>query len=82
MEENDQPPEPAVKTEVEEATEESDEPVLDSADPEGKPNADDSGLALKVEFSLPAGCYATVALRELLRTDFSKAAQKAQFSTE
>ena len=32
--------------------------------------------ALKIEFDLPPGTYATTALRELLRTDFSKDAQK------
>lgn len=36
-----------------------------------------SRRALKVQFDLPAGTYATVALRELMRTDFSKQAQKA-----
>jgi len=33
-------------------------------------------VALKLQFSLPAGAYATMALRELLRYDFSSAYQK------
>lgn len=45
-------------------------------------NTAPSGLALRVEFSLPAGTYATVALRELLRTDLSKAFQKTQYQNE
>ncbi|CDW57216.1 Pseudouridylate synthase 7-like protein [Trichuris trichiura] len=45
---------------------------------EGRELAEPSGekfLALIVEFSLPAGCYATMALRELCRIDMSKKAQ-------
>ncbi|KAL3121943.1 hypothetical protein niasHT_001942 [Heterodera trifolii] len=33
-------------------------------------------MALKICFDLPSGAYATVALRELMRTDFGKKAQK------
>lgn len=33
-------------------------------------------FALKIKFDLPACCYATIALRELLHTDFSKSVQK------
>uniref|UniRef100_A0A1I8BIG8 TRUD domain-containing protein n=1 Tax=Meloidogyne hapla TaxID=6305 RepID=A0A1I8BIG8_MELHA len=32
--------------------------------------------ALKIQFTLPSGTYATIALRELMRIDFSKEAQK------
>uniref|UniRef100_A0A5S6QW68 TRUD domain-containing protein n=1 Tax=Trichuris muris TaxID=70415 RepID=A0A5S6QW68_TRIMR len=45
---------------------------------EGRQPAEPTGekfLALIIEFSLPAGCYATMALRELCRIDMSKKAQ-------
>ena len=32
--------------------------------------------ALKLQFTLPSGTYATIALRELMRIDFSKESQK------
>nr|XP_039269311.1 pseudouridylate synthase 7 homolog [Styela clava] len=33
-------------------------------------------LAMRLQFSLPSSCYATVALRELMKTDLSLSAQK------
>uniref|UniRef100_A0A1I7S2B0 TRUD domain-containing protein n=2 Tax=Bursaphelenchus xylophilus TaxID=6326 RepID=A0A1I7S2B0_BURXY len=57
--------------------------VLQSAEPFAIINQEDlkspeegKFQALRVKFSLPSGCYATIALRELLRIDLSKNAQR------
>jgi len=42
------------------------------------PAIDDSSYhALKLQFDLPSGCYATVALRELLHCEMDKESQKS-----
>lgn len=40
-------------------------------------NAEESQMALKLSFTLPASCYATMAVRELLKTSTSVAFHKS-----
>ncbi|CAD5218839.1 unnamed protein product [Bursaphelenchus okinawaensis] len=52
------------------------EPFAKVADGELQKPEEGKYQALRVNFSLPSGCYATIALRELLRVDLSKSAQR------
>uniref|UniRef100_A0A183BPD5 TRUD domain-containing protein n=1 Tax=Globodera pallida TaxID=36090 RepID=A0A183BPD5_GLOPA len=49
---------------------------MDGGDDNDKKQHLPTKKALRISFDLPSGTYATVALRELMRTDFDKKAQK------